>query len=261
MGLGRFGRWWGFALLVWSAALLSAGCGEAPHAVSAPRGVDLALRISAPAPSYAIQAIAHRWQASDVFQYEVTLEQWDGSRFVDLASPVVVVLPQKGIVKQDARFTNLRQGVRYQAIVRAMGNPGGTAPDVHLNAMTPCTAVFDLTAGQDVDDALVRSLQVLLDPVAFSGELTVSAKRVPGQASTLQVDLLDADTGTVRYTSTYPKNKVMTLSNLRTGIRYVVRLTAIRSNGNVVATAQSDEVLFDPAGQDLEQSRTVNVSF
>lgn len=211
--------------------------------------------------AYETQATVHRWQAADVFRYEVTLKRWNGAQFVGLPTPVVVLLPQKGTVKRSARFSNLRQGVRYQAEVRALGNIGGTAPSLHLNAATPCTAVFDLSAGQNVDDALVRSLQVLLDPVAFSGVLSVSPKRVPAQAATLQVDLLDAATGTVRYTGTYPKNKTMTLSNLRTGIRYVVRLTAKRSNGKVVRTAQSAEVLFDPAGQDLEQTRTVNVSF
>lgn len=249
------------ALLGACAGLLLSGCGQGLPTTVESNGVAWTLAVTAVESGYGAQVIAHRWVAADIHHYEVTLRRWDGTRYADLTPQVSVLLPQKGSVKREARFSNLRQGARYQATIRALGNVGGTAPDVHLNTQTPATTVFDLSVAQGVPDTLSSSLNVILDPVPFSGTVTVSPQNVPPQASTFDLELRDVATGAVRYASSYSKNKTMVLDNLRTGIRYVVRLTAKRGNGSVVGTAQSAEVFFDPAGQDLEQSLVVPVSF
>lgn len=161
-----------------------AGCafpGTAPSPVSAPDAVTTSsalggnrtLSITMLPPqdaSYQTAAIVHRWVDNDIFQYEATLKVWNGTSFVDLQTPLTVVVPRKGATpKTRAVFTNLRQGQRYQVSIAARGNVGGTAATTLLNSSTATTADFDFTATQDVEDTVATNVQVTFDSVAFNG--------------------------------------------------------------------------------------------
>lgn len=211
-------------------------------------------------PAYQTQAIAHRWVASDVYHYEVTLRVWDGTTFVDLVPAVTVVLPQTGTAKSEARFSNLRQGRSYRASVVARGNAGGTAPQAVLNAQTPCMVDFDFRAAQDIENVLLRSVTVKLDPVPYSGNLTISPQNVPSNAASFDLELQDQSTGVTLFSASYPRSQTMTLNRIRTGVRYLIVLSAKRANGSVSRTTQSPYYV-DPRGQDLEQDQTVSLVF
>ena len=125
--------------------------------------------------AYRTAAIVHRWVDHDIFQYEATLKVWNGTSYVDLQTPLTVVVPRKGQApKSRAVFTNLRQGQRYQVAIAARGNVGGTAATTLLNTNTPTAAVFDFTAGQDVEDTITSNVQVTFDSVAFNGSGTTT---------------------------------------------------------------------------------------
>jgi hypothetical protein len=120
--------------------------------------------------AFRVQTVQHHWVADDIYQYTATLKVWDGSAYVDLATPLSVVVPQKGSSpKTMAVFTNLRQGKKYQIVLTAQGNDGGTAADTELNHNTASTAEFDFSASQDVEDTLSATMNVTFDAVAFSG--------------------------------------------------------------------------------------------
>lgn len=117
---------------------------------------------------FSTQATVHRWVDADIFQYEVTLKVGDGATFSDFPTPLVVVVPRKGVPKTRAVFTNLKHGKVYQVSVVAKGNAGGAAPDTALNA-TPATALFDFSGAQDVEDTANADLRVVFDAVDFNG--------------------------------------------------------------------------------------------
>ena len=124
---------------------------------------------------YQVQAIVHRWVDADIFEYRATLKSWNGTAYVDFATPLTVTVPRKGTAaKTKAVFTNLKQGSKYQVSLVAMGDVGGTAATKALNANTATTAVFDFTAGQDVEDTLAAAMQIAFDTVAFSGTGTAT---------------------------------------------------------------------------------------
>lgn len=254
----------------WFLAVLGgvvAACGTTPaqDPATPPLSQDLVVTVSAPPPAVeplAIEprAVSRRWQASDIFQYEVSLRRWDGEGFAELSPPLSVVLPQKGERRQEARFTNLRQGARYQVDVLAMGNVGGTAPELPLNSETPARVTFDLSGTQDVANARRESVSVTLDPVPFSGSLTLAFGTMPGFIKSLTVDLLDASSGETRYSASFEPRQTMTLSNLKVGVDYQVRVAAYRANGRLYRTVESEIVRFDPEAETLEQQRTLEIA-
>ena len=120
------------------------------------------------------QGIVHTWSEMDVYQYEVSLKVKSGSTFVDLTSPLSVVVPHKVGPKSKAVFTNLKRGQVYQATVIAKGNVGGTAPSMLLSPV-PVTILFDFSASQDVEATLNADIQIPLGPpVPFNGSGTVA---------------------------------------------------------------------------------------
>ncbi len=137
------------------------------------QGGNRAVSVAMVAPkeaAFQTAATVHRWVEADIFQYEATLKVWNGTSYADLPSPLTVVVPRKGqLPKSRAVFTNLRQGAKYQVVVTARGNVGGTAPTTFLNANTTTATVFDFTAAQDVEDTLSANVQVVFDAVAFNG--------------------------------------------------------------------------------------------
>ena len=166
-----------------------AGCafpGTAPGPISSPDAVTAAsalggkrsISVTMLPPqdaSYQTSAIVHRWVDNDIFQYEATLKVWNGTSYVDLQTPLTVVVPRKGQApKSRAVFTNLRQGFRYQVAIAARGNVGGTAATAQLNANTPTAAIFDFTAGQDVEDTVSSNVQIAFDSVPFNGNGTTT---------------------------------------------------------------------------------------
>lgn len=219
----------------------------------------------------ATQALVLHWVETAVFRYEVTLNVSDnggqpvdlsaigvgGGSWVDLTPPLVVIVPRKGPdPKSTAVFINLKQGNAYQAYVVAKGNTGGTAPETRLNS-EPATAVFDFTAGQDVEDTQSANVQVTFDPVPFSGNLTLIPINIPPGTTSYDLESRDADGNATLYAASYEVLQTMTLQHLRTGIRYQVRLTA-KPGGQTVL---SEVVTFDPNGQDVEQDRVTFPAF
>lgn len=237
------------------------GCTPGPSRPAAVATTRAVLRIEGPGGERAVQSISHRWQRGDVYRYDVALRRWDGAAYVDLTPPVVVALPQKGTPSSLAVFTNLRQGERYLAAVTAWGNVGGTAATRILNAREPSRVVLDFSRGQDVERELSLHLSVTLDPVPFSGTLTVVPEHLPKATTTLELRLHDLETNRDLYTARYAKTRTMVIAHARTGVRYRILLTARSRMGAVVGRGRSAEIFFDPAGQDLEQDLSVPVAF
>lgn len=232
------------------------GCAVAPSAPAAGMR-DVVLHLDPAPAAYGVQALARRWRASDIHSYEVTLRVWDGASFVDLASPVVV---QMANLASTATFRRLRQGRRYQATVVARGNAGGNAPDQVLNTLQPASSSFDLTAGQDVSDSYAAALQVVLDPVPFSGALIIQAVAPPAGTDAYEATLLDAATAEVVATVAYPAGQQGRFERLKTGIHYAVRLRAY-SGDAALDEAEGASVVFDAAAAELEQELATAVPF
>jgi hypothetical protein len=177
--------------------LLSAGCGALPvangpatmaPAANAASGQSVvadslmggnksvAIMIAPPKESgFKVQTVQHHWTADDIYQYTANLKVWNGTAYVDFATPINVVIPQKGSApKTSAVFTNLKQGTKYQVKLTAQGDDGGTAATATLNANTDTTSVFDFTATQDVEDTLSATMTIVFDQVAFSGTGTAT---------------------------------------------------------------------------------------
>ncbi len=248
-------------LLIGGAGLALTACAPSPAVPIAPAVADLVVALSPPRPPLKTMALSRRWGDADVFQFEVSLRRWDGDRFMDLAPALTVVLPRKDASEHEARFTNLRAGMRYRAEVVAKGNVGGTAPDMILNAQEPSGVDFDLTGAQDVENVHYRSLSVRLDSVPFSGTLELLPQNVPTLVHRFSVDLRDAVSGESRFAGSFAKTQTLTLSNLRAGISYRVLLTALRANGKPYRSVESEVVHFDPAAPELEQDRSLAISF
>jgi len=210
-------------------------------------------------PSYGLMAMTRRWRPSDVYQVTVRLTRWNGTAFVDLPTPLEVVLPQKGAIKTQARFGNLAQGQRYRAIATAWGNAGGTAPTLALNTLFPSVADFDLSTAQDVQNALGHVMRVTLDPAPFNGTAVIIPVGAPSNTMTYELTLMTESGSTVLRT-TFTRRQTMTLYNLRAGLPYRVLLTARRANGLVTGTA-SAPLAWDASAPELEQAVSVQVDF
>lgn len=239
-------------------ALAISACARAPAAPPAPGELVVSLN---PWPPFEDRDLARRWRGSDVFEYELSLLRWDGSRFAELDPALRVTLPQQGEPRREARFANLRHGERYRVEVLARGNVGGTAPERILNSEIPCMSEIDLSQPQDAESTITRSLKVWLDPVPFSGTLEVAPRNAPSFVRTFSLELRDADSGETRLSETFTRAQTMILSNLRTGVAYQVVLMAYRANGQLYRTLTGPIVRFDPEADALEQVRRLELSF
>ena len=249
--------------------LAAAGCAS-PNPATVPGGRVAApgaatrtgsLTLAVAPAAYAIQAIARRWLASDIYQYEVTLQYWTGTSFADFEPAMTVVMPQKvEAPRQQARFSNLKQGTRYRAVLVVRGNPGGTAPTTVLNADATVAAIIDLTASQDVEEAQAVTLQGQLDAVPFAGAATVEVAGVPAGTTDLEAVLLDAVSGTALSTLSYPVTQQARFSGLRAGTTYQLALTASQ-DGSALATAHSDPFSWDPEAPSLASEQPVYITF
>ena len=253
------------ALLV----LAAAGCasptpaaipdGNAPeHRAAVPAGT---LTLSVVPAGYALQAIARRWLTTDIYEYAVTLQYWNGTSFTDFDPALTVVLPQKvEVPKQQAMFSHLKQGSKYRAVLVIKGNAGGTAPTYVLNAAEAVTQVFDLTADQDVQEAQAATLVGQLDAVPFSGNATVDADNLPAGTTDLEAVLKASVSGTTLCTISYPVTQQASFSSLKAGTGYQVVLTA-KQDGATLATASSTSFSWDPAATSLDSEQSVTVIF
>jgi hypothetical protein len=210
-------------------------------------------------PAYRVATLAHRWEAGDVCRYDTTLRVWDGAAYRDLDPPVRVVLPRTDTATPGVRFTSLKPGRRYQATVLAMGNVGGSAPECVLNSQSPGRAVFDFTAAQALESTPTATVAIALDAVPFAASVKLVPQGAPAGTTDFEVSLDDMDTGAVRVAGIYSADRVMTLSNLRVGVRYQVRLTA-KAAGTEAGTASSP-LYFSPTAQDLEQAQSLALVF
>jgi hypothetical protein len=159
-----------------------------------------------------------------------------------------------------AVFTHLDRGTKYQVGIVATGNNGGTAGTSTLNAATPTQAIYDFTAAQDVQDTLTSSLTVALDPVPFSGTLTINPTNVPVGTVNYTIAFKDMDSVTTLFSSTYPVNQVETITNVKPGVHYQVTLAA-NSSCCVIGSASSAINYFDPTLQNIDQAQTAVVAF
>ncbi|HEY9722902.1 MAG TPA: hypothetical protein V6D47_12900 [Oscillatoriaceae cyanobacterium] len=247
-------------------ALVLGGCGsQPPLPVAAPARLQAPERAAATveiAPRFAVLSLDHRWQATDIYQYTVSLKVWNGSAYVDLAPAVSVVVPQKSTpAETQAVLSNLKQGARYEVVVQVQGNAGGTAPSQVLNADdTGNTAVLDFTQRQDLENMETVGVSPTLDRVPFSGTATVAASNVPAGTDSFLAQLQDASSGAVIASLTYPATQTASFSHLRTGVNYTVSLTALQA-GTAVASATSAPLYYDPSGQDLEQAQALAIAF
>lgn len=125
-------------------------------------------------PAFAAQTTVHRWVASDVTEYDVTLSAGGQSLLT------VQVLPQGR--QNSAVLDNLRFGVQYTVSVVAKGNDvGGTADPVQiLNSQNPAIATVEFSGVNDVDNEQSIAVQVRLDSVTFDGSATVSLGSTDG---------------------------------------------------------------------------------
>lgn len=228
-----------------------------PQARQAPEGTTIVVEMPAAGPE--VLAVARRWRPSDVFHYTVRLTRWNGTAFVDLPQPLEVVLPKRTSPLMQVRFTNLAQGRRYRATVIAWGNAGGTAPSVPLNALSPSVADFDLSAAQDVQDALWRVSFPMLDPVPFNGKAVIVPLGAPAGVQTYDLELATAS-GLVVFRGTFDRRQTMTVTNLKAGTAYKVSLAARRGNGAVSATT-SAPLSWDERALELEQDVTLELRF
>jgi hypothetical protein len=250
------------SLLLAIGTMLLSGCGAGPlHPALLPsstREQSLLLNIS---PSrYQSQAVAHRWQTSDICQYEVVLKIKKGNSFVEV--PPRLIVQQSHSFLSRVRFEHLKQGNRYQVAVFAKGNPGGTEPQFTLNSQMPCTVDFGFAGEQDVEDILESNAVVTLDAVAFSGKLTIDPERPPGWTKKYAIALNDADSGKTLFSDEYDsqhEHMKIVLGNLRHDVRYRIVLTALNKSGNRSASWE-ETFIFSPvsAGSpDIEQDQTL----
>lgn len=252
-----------FSLLL---ALSAAGCGI-PHS-AAPRGLEQAARapshgtaIVEVARPYALQSVVRRWLASDIYEYDVYLQVWNGSAFVDMSPALEVVLPQKvSPAPTKAVFSNLSQGQKYRPRLVIRGNAGGTAATTVLNSQsTLVPPTLDFSASQDVQDTQSETLVDQLDPMAFSGDAAISPANVPTGTTNLTAKLEDS-TGALLSSVSYPVAQTAHFSPLKTGTTYQFVLQAY-ANSTLLSTSQIASCTWDPNALSLEQSTTVAVTF
>jgi hypothetical protein len=149
-------------ILGWSALT---GCAPPAAAPMAPH-VSASVRI-APATSYGLAVVPHRWTVTDVFQYEATLSMQKADlSFETVASVLPVVLLQKEIAgpQTEATFADLLHGKVYKVDIVAKGNVGGSAAETVLNAENPTVVTLDLTALTAADTTVSKTATVTLDP-------------------------------------------------------------------------------------------------
>lgn len=240
-----------FCLLLCS---LLVGCGLSPQPI--PKlGVKQA--ILSIRPSWLTQSLSHRWQAADIVQYQVTLKKWDGTAYADFVPPLVEVVPKQA--NTWIKFIDLRPGARYQALIVAQGNKGGTAPDQDLNSQTPCAAIFDFSGDQDIETAVQQSVMVTLDPVLFASTVRIQPQSPPPLTASYALELKNLDTGTIPFTIGYPVSQSMVLDSLKVGVHYQITLRACNASGTQIGQAVRP-FYFDPLAQDIPDA-TVSLTF
>ena len=239
----------------WLLILLIVGCGLKPQSIPAP-GLRQAILSILPSGRQ-IHSLSHRWQATDVFQYQVTLKKWNGTEFADFVPPLVEVVPKQA--NTWIKFIDLRPGAKYQAMVVAQGSRGGMAPDLDLNTQTPCVATFDFSGDQDLENTFQQSVTATLDPVTFASTLRIQPQNQPALTSSFALELKNLDNGIIPFMANYPSSQSMVLDSLRVGVHYQITLKARNASGGQIAQAISP-FYFDPAGQDLPDA-TVSLMF
>lgn len=131
------------------------------------------IRINKPSDK-SVQALSHRWLATDVFEYRLILEaaNADGD-YVALDPAISLTVPNKVDYPAAATFTGLKAGEKYRLRLEAWGNDGGTAAGSHMNAKSETTAIMDLT-GDTIETLFNLNMQVKLDPQIYTGSADVN---------------------------------------------------------------------------------------
>ncbi|MBI6547060.1 MAG: hypothetical protein HY692_09715 [Cyanobacteria bacterium NC_groundwater_1444_Ag_S-0.65um_54_12] len=252
--------------LAWLASvlllLILTGCNSALNPVqpATPAVAGVRAELVLATTSYAsVQTLRHRWQSSDIYHYEIELEQWHHDGYVSLNPPVRIILPQQGEVKMTAQLSNLKQGKKYRVTVRAWGNIGGTAAEKLLNSVTPSVAYFDLTGDQDLDSVHSQQVTIIFDPVLFSGKATVLVENSSPAVSYYDLRLQNEDTDETVFKTTYSSSQTMVLNNLKVGVPYRIFLAGKSAGGKNLLKGKSSIIYFDPTEQDIEQDSFVDI--
>lgn len=243
-------------------ALAAVGCSSVPSSLNRPSPVTARIAVSVgAAKGYRTQATVHRWVASDVYSYDLSLA--DGS---SSGAPVVAttsILAQGS--PNEAVFSHLSAGHLYQATIQAMGNVGGqgSSPLQVLNTQTPATVDIDLLADQNLPTVVTATATVTLDSVPFSGTLTVPVG-APSGTATVSATLFDSlDMASPLVTQTFSGTpQAVVFDNLGVGIPYEATLSAYEegSGGLETATASTDAFTFDAQQNDLSTTATARTS-
>ena len=204
----------------------------------APAGETVTLTLR---PARGLAAAVREWRAADVFQYDITLAVFDpaSEAFVEPPSPLAVTLPQAPTPTARATFAGLAAGGRYRATVTARGNPGGTAPDLVLNAASAATVEFDLADPQAPRD---RALVVALDPVTFAAEVVLPSRAtapedVPAWVTGFEARLVDpARQAEPVATATWLPDQPAAFANVRGDVAYTLALDVKSAAGTATMT-------------------------
>lgn len=209
---------------------------------------------------YLNQAIVHRWLASDIVCFDVSL--------ADVQDPGTVVAStsvQAQVGQGEAVFRHLHPGHRYLASMLALGNVGASAsmPLQVLDTQTATTVELDFTAAQNLADSVYATASVTLDSVPFAGSLTIAANPPTGTA-TISASLFDAqDPAHLLDAQTFGGSPgAIVFHSLATGVSYATTLSAFRGSGRGVeiATASTTPFEFDPQANDLSTTASEDVS-
>ena len=158
------------SMTLWTFAGAIAGCAPA-MSPQTPQTAKATLGIApASAPQRQVLTLgAHSWVASDVVEYDVSLDIASGSVYLPMSpAKSATTSPTVGTVS----FSNLMTGNLYEALVTAKGNPGGVATSA-LSVMnaTAATAVFDFSSSSASQSKVAT---VVFDAVPFAATETTS---------------------------------------------------------------------------------------
>jgi YVTN family beta-propeller protein len=233
------------------------GFGTATPASFQLAGVPTAATITlALSPARELASIAKSWHAADIFEYDLDLRQLNTvtGTYVPLSPPRTLVLAQNPTAATLASFGGLVAGAKYQVVVIAKGNAGGTAATQVLNTAQPAIATFDLSAAVPITR---QTMSVALDPTVFSLTLELPSNAtlpgsVPNWATSLDATLSDpASTGPALASATYLPGVAMHFDNVR-GNRHYALAVAIHSATGKTTSQIAD--FFTPRTDGTEQA-------
>ncbi|MEB3196208.1 MAG: hypothetical protein VKP62_03300 [Candidatus Sericytochromatia bacterium] len=214
----------------------------------------LALEAAAPArsrlvvaiaPPRVLQSAARSWKASDVARYDIVLGALNGpdplpdvgasgTAGASASLPVppatrTIPLSQAG----EAVFDDVPGGWRYQVLVRALGNAGGTAPTLWLNQQRPASATIDL---RSAGGSRRLQLTVPLDAQPFGATVRLPSlpdtpERIPDWTTALTASLTEVGAATPVATAAWLPSRRAQFLNVPGDRPYALSVTYFSAAG------------------------------